>query len=202
MKVLVINGSPKQNKSSTYLVAKTMIEQLKVSRLVNVEHIDTTALPHIDTAYADTLCSIDANYGENKGSLALSDQLIYSLNGADIVIITSPMHNYSLPSCLKSWIDHVVRAGKTFEITSTGKRALLIDKPVYVLISSGGVFSGKGAYQPNYFTPYMKSVLATIGFKNPHFFTIEGTAESNTLVKKRIEEVEHQVCKHLAETFI
>jgi FMN-dependent NADH-azoreductase len=202
MNVLVINCSPKKTESSTYRVAKAMIKQLSGIKATKVKLLDATALPHIDSSYASSLCSSDDGFDSQQGSLALSDQLITSLVLANIVIIASPMHNYTLPSCLKSWIDHVVRAGKTFEITSTGKKPLLVDKPVYILVSAGGSFSGEAAYQPDFFTPYMTEVLATIGLNNPLFFAIEGTVSSKELLQQRIESVQRRVCEHLVATLI
>ncbi len=197
MKILVINCSPQQLASSTYSVAQAMIDQLTDLHELNIDMLDATGLPHIDSDYANSLCAADSAHDLNKGSLAISDRLIRSLERADLVIIASPMHNYSIPSCLKSWLDHVVRAGKTFDITATGKQALLVDKPVYVLVSSGGVFSGEAAYQPDFFTPYIKAILATIGLNNVLFFTIEGTANRTDLVQQKIADVQRRVCEHL-----
>ncbi len=202
MNVLVINSSPQQDESSAYSVVQTIITRLLELNTTEVEHIDATALPHIDKAYARALCSVDNEHDSSYGSLALSDRLISSLEVADVVIIASPIHNYSLPSGLKSWVDHVVRAGRTFEITATGKRALLDDKPVYILISSGGVFSGKDANQPDFFTPYMKEVMATIGLNNIQFFSIEATVGDKISVQQRIEDVQHQVREHLMATTV
>ncbi|MEN8618446.1 FMN-dependent NADH-azoreductase [Shewanella baltica] len=198
MKILVINCSPQQLASSTYSVAQAMIDQLTDLHELNIDMLDATGLPHIDSDYANSLCAADNAHDLNKGSLAISDRLICSLERADLVIIASPMHNYSVPSCLKSWLDHVVRAGKTFNITATGKQALLADKPVYVLVSSGGVFSGEAAYQPDFFTPYIQAILATIGLNSVLFFTIEGTANRTDLVQQKIADVQRRVCEHLA----
>ena len=200
MNVLVINCSPKQTESSSYYVAQSMIATLSNSVPVEVEIIDATRLPHIDSAYADALCSPDCHHDLSVGSLALSEQLIASLDAADMVIIASPMHNYSVPSSLKSWIDHVVRAGKTFKITATGKHPLLEAKPVYILVSSGSTFSGEAAYQPDFFTPYMKAVLATIGQNQVFFFPIEGTVSTKAFVQQKIETIQRRVSEHLATT--
>jgi FMN-dependent NADH-azoreductase len=178
-----------------------MIEQLSAIGSVELNEIDVTTLVHVDVDYAIALCSQEKPHVQAVGSLATSNQLITSLEQADVVIIASPMHNYSLPSGLKCWVDHVVRAGRTFEITSTGKRGLLSDKPVYIFISAGGVFSGEGAYQTDFFTPYMTEVLATIGLMNVIFFTIEGTAATPVIVQKQVKYVHEQVREHVMSTF-
>lgn len=86
------------------------------------------------------------------------------------------MHNYTVPSALKAWIDHVVRVRSTFTVTRAGKVGVLADKPVFVAVSSGGLFSGAEARQPDFLTPYLKAALATIGLKRLTFFSVEGTA--------------------------
>ncbi|MEJ2766270.1 NAD(P)H-dependent oxidoreductase [Photobacterium sp. MCCC 1A19761] len=202
MNILLVNSSPRQHQSCTYLLAQTIIQQLSKESAVEVTETDATKLPHLDADYSMAVCSPGLMHDESNGSLALSNQLISELINADFVIIASPMHNYSLPSALKSWVDHVVRAGRTFNISPTGKHGVLNDKPVYVLVSSGGRFSGKEAYQADFFTPYMKEVMTTIGLKNIQFFTIEGTVGSHEAVREKIESVQNQVKYHLENALV
>jgi len=56
-----------------------------------------------------------ARTAEQKEILAVSDSLIADLQESDEYVIGVPMHNFSIPSTLKLWIDQVMRAGKTFE---------------------------------------------------------------------------------------
>src|SRR5271169_6432688 len=46
--------------------------------------------------------------------LAPSDALIAELKAADEYVIGVAMHNFSIPSSLKLWIDQIARAGETF----------------------------------------------------------------------------------------
>ncbi|WP_448546646.1 FMN-dependent NADH-azoreductase [Thalassotalea fusca] len=193
MNVLVLTCSPRLDKSSTHQLAQFIVEQISNSQRVETEYVDVTSLPHIDTHYAKLLCAEDELSGDCKGSVAISARLIASLKVADFVIIAAPMHNYFLPSSLKSWVDHVVRAGETFEITPSGKKPLLNDKPVMVLISSGGRFMGESAYQPDFFTPYMTEVLKTIGLNDVHYFAIQGTALETAQVQEQISSLKCQI---------
>lgn len=197
MNILVINCSPQQTKSSSYTVVTTLIEQLSHGRDAQINQVDATKLAHIDSVYAQVLGSSGDLPAENTGTLTVSDSLIASLMAADAVVIASPMHNFTIPSSLKCWIDHVVRVGKTFEITETGKHPLLMDKPVYVVVSSGGIFSKEGAYQPDLFTPYMKTILASIGLTQVKFFTVEGTARGEAWVSEQIEAAKQAIYQSL-----
>src|SRR6266849_8721502 len=59
---------------------------------------------------------------EQKAALALSDELIAELERADEYVIGVAMHNFSIPSVLKLWIDQVVRAGRTFAANQSGRQ--------------------------------------------------------------------------------
>ena len=200
MNILLVNSSPRKLQACTYQLAQFIIQQMSEKVDVEVVEVDTATLPHLDADYAKALSTPDLMYDESSGSLSSSNQLIAQLNKADLIIIASPMHNFTLPSSLKSWVDHVVRAGRTFEITDTGKRGLLIDKPIYVLVSAGGRFSGENSYQPDFFTPYLTEIMATIGLKDMKFFTIEGTATNRETVQEQIDVLQKQLKDHLEST--
>lgn len=44
---------------------------------------------------------------------ALQDELVGELLGADVLLVGAPLYNYSVPSSLKTWIDHVDIPGRT-----------------------------------------------------------------------------------------
>ena len=102
-----------------------------------------------------------------------SEQLIEELDAADILVISTPMHNFTVPAVLKAWIDQVGRFGRTFQSTPTGKVGLLRDRQVYIVIASGGFFTGETPTQPDFLTPDLRAILATIGLKDIHFVTAE-----------------------------
>ncbi|MBY8314728.1 NAD(P)H-dependent oxidoreductase [Vibrio fluvialis] len=202
MKILLINSSPRQQTSSTYVLAQSLLQRVSTLTPVSVTEENVTRLAQVDSEYSISVASIEQQHDESTGSLAVSNRLIDDLIEADLVIVASPMHNFSLPAGLKSWVDHVVRAQKTFAITPTGKLGLLDDKPVYVLISSGGTFSGNDAYQPDFFTPYMKEILSTIGINSVSFFAIESTVSSHEVIENNIEFIRQKILSHLEEHVI
>ncbi|KAG1287002.1 hypothetical protein G6F64_014156 [Rhizopus arrhizus] len=106
------------------------------------------------------------------------------------------MHNFTVPSSLKVWIDHVVRVRSTFRITAEGKIGNLPDRPVYVAISSGGEFSGGAARQPDFLTPYLKHVLGTIGLHSVSFFSVEGTARGEAALQTARARAEAAIAAH------
>ncbi len=107
-------------------------------------------------------------------ALAHSEMLIGELEQSDRLLISTPMHNYTVPASLKAWIDQVVRFGRTFQSTPDGKIGQLKDRPAYVVIAAGGYFTGDRARQPDYLTGYLLAILATIGIRDVTMIPLEG----------------------------
>ncbi len=56
------------------------------------------------------------------GSLDLSEVLIREVEAADVIVIGTPMHNLTIRSALKAWIDQILRVGRTMKSTPAGRR--------------------------------------------------------------------------------
>jgi FMN-dependent NADH-azoreductase len=81
---------------------------------------------------------------------------------------------HTIPSCLKAWVDHVLRIHHTFAPSPEGKRGLLHDRPVYIAVASGGFYTGARANQPDFVTPYLQAALNTMGLHTLRFFPLQG----------------------------
>ena len=180
MNILHISCSPRGREAESDRLARKIIGLLS-GRYPHVKVVDREigdgSLSHIDGNYALTQHSATAK-ASHTGGVATSDALIGELEAADLVVIGTPMHNMSIPSALKAWIDHVVRARRTFNSGPQGKVGTLRDRPVFVAVASGGRFSGERATQPDFLTPYLKTILGSIGLHDVNFFSVEGTGGS------------------------
>jgi len=113
-----------------------------------------------------------------KEILGLSNQLIAELKAADEYVVGVAMHNFSIPSVLKLWIDQVVRAGKTFSYESGAPAGLLRDKKATFLVSSGGVYDqGTPMAAMNFVEPYLRSVFGFLGVTDTRFINAGGIAQ-------------------------
>jgi len=167
MIILHVSCSPRGQASESYRISQKIVGLLRKSTptaIVVNRVIGGGALSHIDENYATALGAAQPSKEEcQEGSLSQSEELIRELESADFVVIGTPMHNFTVPSALKAWIDHIVRVRRTFNATPEGKVGTLRDRPVFVAVSSGGRYSGERARQPDFLTPYLKAILATIG---------------------------------------
>ena len=120
----------------------------------------------------------EARQPEQKDLIAYSDQCISELEQADEYVIGVAMHNFSIPSVLKLWIDQVVRRGRTFSYGADGPKGLLSGKKATVLVATGGVYDAGTPYAAfNFIDPYLRTILGFIGITDVKFVTAGGTAQ-------------------------
>jgi FMN-dependent NADH-azoreductase len=177
MKILHISASPRGADGDSHCLSEHVLHHLR-RRVRGAEVVRRflwqDEIPQVDAAYTRALATGRDDAG--GASLALSDTLIAELEAADVLLIGTPMHNLTVPSSLKAWIDHVVRAHRTMRLTPQGKFGTLADRPVFVAVSSGGMRTGPRARQPDFFEPYLRAVLGMIGLRDITLFSMEGTA--------------------------
>jgi FMN-dependent NADH-azoreductase len=176
IKVLRIDSSMARNGSISRLVGDEVERRLLARhRNIDVHRVDIgDGFPHIDADWFDA--NVTAEHDRDAAQrqrLAESDRAIASLRDADVVIITAPVYNFSVPSTLKAWIDHVCRAGITFRYTPDGPQGLLRDRPVYLAMASGGVRFGSDV---DFASTYLRQVLAFIGIDDVRLVGAEGVA--------------------------
>ncbi|MDH5445523.1 MAG: NAD(P)H-dependent oxidoreductase [Gammaproteobacteria bacterium] len=111
-----------------------------------------------------------------KSATALSDKLIAEVMLADTLLISVPMYNFSVPAVLKAWIDQVVRINHTFSYDpENGFAGLISNKTAYVTTAVGAQFTGTPFEAFDFLRPYLKSLLAFLGFEKVEVFSVEST---------------------------
>lgn len=114
---------------------------------------------------------------EQNRALALSEELIGELERADEYVIGVAMHNFSVPSVLKLWIDQVVRVGRTFRYGEGGPSGFLKGKKATVVVASGGVYApGTPAASMDFTEPYLDAILWFVGVTDIQYVVAGGTA--------------------------
>jgi FMN-dependent NADH-azoreductase len=107
--------------------------------------LNDPAPPHLDE---DALAALwnpeSASVPGQRALLAMSDRMIAELESADLVVLGSPMYNFTVTSTLKAWMDMVGRAGRTFRYTESGVEGLLGGRQVVVITARGGFYRGGG----------------------------------------------------------
>lgn len=171
--ILLINASPRPETSVGYRLANQLVEALSAQKpgwRVTRRDLQQNPLAPLDAPYATALTRRTA---DTDPVFDTSQALISEIERSDLLLIATPMHNFTVPASLKLWIDHVVRIGRTFAVTPDGKVGLLADRPVYVIVSSGGLHQGPQAGQPDFLSAYLRHVLHTIGLSTVRFIYLQ-----------------------------
>jgi FMN-dependent NADH-azoreductase len=178
MHILHIDSSPRRESHSRDLSAAIVEKLREIAPGASISRRDLgfEPLPQTVADYAAALASPATLAAPPKGSLDVSEALIQEVEAADVIVIGTPMHNYTIPSVLKAWIDQILRVERTIKSTPAGKVGMLRDRPAFIGVASGGIFTGPGANQPDFLTPYLTLALNSIGVKTLQFLPIQGTA--------------------------
>ena len=119
----------------------------------------------------------DQHTEQHKAALKASDEFIAEVEAAETILITSPLYNFGIPAVLKAWIDHVVRAGRTFAYVDGQPQGKVHGKKVVVILAKGGDYSEGSPFQAyDQATPYLKTILGFIGVTDLTFLDAGGVS--------------------------
>ncbi|MCQ9157221.1 FMN-dependent NADH-azoreductase [Acidomonas methanolica] len=140
-RLLHVSASVRGTESHSRRFGCQLVARLQRRRPFQVVERDlgVEPLPYPDVAFVTASLMADRERGATEtAALALSEKLISELESADVIVIDTPMHNFTVPAALKTWIDYVARPHRTFRPSPGGKVGLLRDRPIYVVIACGG----------------------------------------------------------------
>ncbi|VXB77834.1 FMN-dependent NADH-azoreductase [Pseudomonas sp. 8O] len=174
-RILVIESSARQQGSVSRELTQQFIANWQAAHpadQVQVRDLAAEPVPHLDaTLLGGWMTPSEQQSDAEKAALARSNQLTDELLAADVLVLAAPMYNFAIPSTLKAWLDHVLRAGLTFKYTETGPQGLLTGKRAFVLTARGGIYAGSAL---DHQEPYLRQALAFIGIHDVQFIHAEG----------------------------
>ena len=173
--VLIIESSARQQDSFSRELTQQFISHWKTlhpADRLTTRDLAVNPVPHLDADLLGGWMRPEAQRNAaEQASLQRSNELTDELLAADVLVLAAPMYNFAIPSTLKAWLDHVLRAGLTFKYTDTGPQGLLTGKKAYVLTARGGIYAGSTA---DHQEPYLRQVLAFVGIHDVTFIHAEG----------------------------
>ena len=163
MTILHLDASITGENSASRAISRSIVDQLKTTQWgeeVVYRDLAAAPLPHLTLdAFADT---------------TILDEFF----AADTIVIGAPMYNFTLPTQLKSWIDRIVVAGKTFQYTANGPEGLAKGKRVIIALARGGFYDANSpAASLEHLETYLRGVFNFIGIE-PEFVAADGLAVS------------------------
>jgi FMN-dependent NADH-azoreductase len=161
--ILHLDSSINGENSASRAISRSIVDQIKKSawgEQVVYRDLAANPLPHLTLdSFADT---------------SVLDEFL----AADTIVIGAPMYNFTLATQLKTWLDRILVAGKTFRYTANGPEGLATGKRVIVALARGGIYSeGSPAAALEHLETYLRGVFNFIGIE-PEFVAADGLAIS------------------------
>lgn len=189
--LLLITSSLFGDQSKSTQIANEFVDtwrRVHPDTVVTRRELTPTSMPHLSLdALGALMTPAERRTAEQAQSVAFGDRLIEELEAADTIVVAVPMYNFSIPSTLKAWIDHVARAGRTFRYTAAGPEGLLKGKKVFIVTGRGGFYAGDSpAKVLDFQEPYLRGVLGFLGLDEVNFIHVEGLKVSAAAAEQGI----------------
>src|SRR6266478_5597414 len=157
-KLLFVNSSIFGKHSKSRTIAQDFIEIWRRDHpgtVVVERDVGSDPLPHITAEKMGAIMTpADKRTAQQAAAVSHADGLIEEVEAADVIVLAAPMYNFSIPSTLKAWIDHIARAGRTFVYTEGPAKPL------------------------DFQEPYLRGMLGFLGLSDVTFVHVEGLAVS------------------------
>jgi FMN-dependent NADH-azoreductase len=182
MKLLHLDSSIMGDGSASRAISAAIVERLRETHAgIAVTYRDLAAepLPHLTLeTYANLETGAD----------------VQQFLDADIVVIGAGFYNFSIPSQLKAWIDHIAVKGKTFAYGETGPIGLAAGKRVIVALARGNVYGEGSPYVDfEHAETLLRSVFTFIGVTDLEFVVAEGLGRGDDARRASIDAALGQV---------
>ena len=135
---------------------------------------------------------------ELKSAIEISDELIDEFLAAKVCVFGIPMYNYSIPANFKSYIDQIVRVGRTFAVTSKGYEGLVKDnKKILVITTRGGSYANSPL---DFQEPYLQAIFEFIGVSDSDisFIHAENLAMGDEARQQSLSQARQKIQQFIA----
>jgi FMN-dependent NADH-azoreductase len=200
MRVLHIDTSARQSRSHTRRLSALFVEELRRSSTnLSIIRRDLALMPPPPVSeewIAAAFEREELRTAEMRDDLRISDELIGELLASDLYVLGLPMYNFGVPAVFKSYIDQIVRVGRTFafhpEQQPEPYKGLIEGKTVVVVAARGD--SGYGPQGPNWsknhLEPYVADVFRFLGVANIQTVAVENDEYGGSSLRQSVSAAE------------
>jgi FMN-dependent NADH-azoreductase len=206
--LLIINASPRGERSVTRHLTKLFVTKwIEANPDYTIRHreVGQEAIPHVSELWISAAFKpAELRTEDEINVLKTSDMYITELKAADVIVLGTPMYNWSIPSVLKAYLDQVIRANETVKMRpddpTNPYRGLLKDKKVYLLFSRGNAGYEKDEYftHMNFQTEYLKTVFNIMGLTDIQQIALNGSAFDPEVYEQSKKDVYSKIAEMAA----
>ena len=201
-KVLVLNSSLSGEASASRALVQTAVDALSRPGVAIIERdLGADPIPHLTPETVGAIRGADPVTPAQVEARALQQELIAELKDADVLVIGAPMYNFAIPSGLKTWFDHVLRAGETFKYNEAGPEGLVTGKKAIVVLSRGGAYSEGPMAALDSQEPHLRTLLGFMGVTDVTFVRAEKLGFGPAAVEQAMGDARDHIGRVIDEDF-
>lgn len=202
-KILVINASARSSKSKSRELTEVFIKQWKITNgeaVFTFRDLAISEIPFVNESWIEASSKKKNQRNEHDNNiLKISDLYIEEVKSADIIVLGSPMYNWSIPGTLKAYLDQIIRVNETWKINTDDSKkpysGLLEDKILFLFLTRGGTGYGKGEPNEhmNFQSTYLDVVFKLMGIHNIHTVRIDGVSLDTQKLVQNVENAHENI---------
>lgn len=134
----------------------------------------------------------------------INRQLLQQFKEHHRIVIVIPLHNFTITSRLKDYIDNILVARETFKYTPQGSVGLMTDDyRVLLLQGSGSIYTNHDRYTPLEFSrTYLEAIFTELmGFTSFQIVRAQGTQVDGADPQKILTQATHDLASAVDEFY-
>ncbi len=193
MKILIVKYLPSSEKSNTLKLLNHLKEQLCDHKYTEVDLLKNTPKFHDEVsmeAYKSRNFGGQTLNSVQSASLKEMDDMAEQFAASDLIVLVTPMHNFSLPGIVKTYFDAVMQSGLTFKYEGDEQIGLMNGSKFLTIYTSMGSYKGGYGFMDNLRT-ITKIELDFMGFKDYEF--VHASTGNKTTYDFHIEKAKNKI---------
>ena len=194
MNILIVKYLPSGETSNTLQLLNYFKQNLDDKHKIIETDLIETPPPYFN--YNSMKAYKKRNYGgeelnnELADSIKSMDNLTDQFMSADLVILATPMHNFSLPGIIKLYFDAVMQNGKAFKYENGQQYGLMSKTKFAAIYTSMGSYKGEYGFMDNLKT-ILKIELDFMGIEDYQF--IQASTGNEGLLEIQINRAKENI---------
>jgi FMN-dependent NADH-azoreductase len=195
--LLHLDASPRGERSVSRQLTAAFIEEWKKlhpSDSVTYRDIGHNPPPHVTEAWVvGAYTPPETHPADARTAMQISDRFVDEFLAADRYVFGVPMHNFSVPSTFKAYIDQIVRVGRTFGVDWKG---LVRGRKLLIITARGGDYTpGSPMGVWDYQEPWIRTIFGFIGIEDICFIHAQGLNQGDAARSAGLEKAKRQIAE-------
>jgi FMN-dependent NADH-azoreductase len=195
--VLHIDSSYSGANSASRLLSQEFVttwQQHHRDRAIKYRDLALQPVPYIDATWVTAMDLQPREYNPaQQQAMEESEKILEEFLAAERYIFALPMYGFTVPAVFKTYIEHLIRPGRTYGIDENGLRGLVEPgKKMLVITSRGADYSQNSDFASfDFHEPYLRTIFGSFGIKEIEFIYANNLALGNR--EKSITEAKESI---------